>query len=112
MQDGGGRFVAGPLVLMVSPNPAGVRRLGVTVSTKVGNSVTRSKVKRWFREIFRRRREQLPPGCDVVMVARAAAAQSSLQELGALFDAAADKARKRLAPQPGAKRGGDDGASP
>ena len=110
MQDGGARFVSGVLVLMVSPNPTGRRRLGVTVSSKVGNSVIRSKVKRRFREIFRHRRTLLPAACDVVMVARAGADLVSYQELEKLFEAAADKARRRLSP-PGAtnRRGGDEG---
>lgn len=98
MQDGGARFVSGVLVLMVSPSPDGRRRLGVTVSSRVGNSVVRSKVKRRFREIFRHRRALLPDGCDVVMVARAGADEASFQELEKLFEAAAVKARRRLSP--------------
>ena len=98
MQDGGARFVSGVLVLMVSPNPDGRRRLGVTVSTRVGNSVIRSKVKRRFREIFRHRRALLPDGCDVVMIARVGADQASFQELEKLFEAAAQKARRKLSP--------------
>lgn len=99
VQDGGQRFVSGALVLMLSPNPSGSRRLGVTVSSKVGNSVVRSKIKRWFREIFRKHRALLPAACDVVLIARAPAAQSSLAELTRLFEVAAEKARRRpLAP--------------
>ncbi|MGC4119022.1 MAG: ribonuclease P protein component [Myxococcales bacterium] len=98
VQDGGSRFVSGVLVLMVSPNPEGRRRLGVTVSSRVGNSVIRSKVKRRFREIFRHRRALLPDGCDVVMVARTGADQVSYQDLEKLFEAAAQKARRKLSP--------------
>ena len=111
MQDGGARFVSGVLVLMVSPNPDGRRRLGVTVSTRVGNSVIRSKVKRRFREIFRHRRSLLPDRCDVVMIARAGADRASFQELEKLFEAAAEKARRKLSPAgpPTSKEGGDEG---
>ncbi len=98
MQDGGARFVSGVLVLMASPSPDGRRRLGVTVSSRVGNSVTRSKVKRRFREIFRRRRSLLPEGCDVVLVARPGAERASYRELEGLFEAAALKARRKLSP--------------
>ncbi|MBI5548104.1 MAG: ribonuclease P protein component [Deltaproteobacteria bacterium] len=103
VQDGGARFVSGALVLMVLPNPAGLRRLGVTVSSKVGNSVVRSKVKRWFREIFRHQRSLLPPSCDVVLVARAAAAESSLKALSGDFEAAAKKARRRFSSPEGSR---------
>ncbi len=111
MQDGGARFVSGVLVLMVSPSPDGRRRLGVTVSSKVGNSVVRSKVKRRFREIFRHRRALLPDGCDGVMIARAGADRASFQELETVFEAAAQKARRKLSPAGGPTRGegGDEG---
>jgi ribonuclease P protein component len=86
----GKRAVAGSLVLLVLPNDTGVRRLGVTVSSKVGNSVVRSKIKRWFRDIFRKERSRLPPSLDVVMVARASAAQSNLEALRRDFARAAE----------------------
>jgi ribonuclease P protein component len=103
VQDGGRRFVSGPLVLMVRPNPVGSRRLGVTVSSKVGNSVVRSKVKRRFREIFRHHRGLLPEQCDLVMVARASAAEASYQELRGHFERAAAQARRTF------PEGGKDG---
>lgn len=57
------------LTALARPGRAG-QRLGVTVSTKVGESVVRSKVKRWIREAFRRNRALLPPQLDVVLIAR------------------------------------------
>jgi len=45
-------------------------RVGLTVSTKVGNSVVRSKVKRRLREACRKNRALLPEGADVVLIAR------------------------------------------
>ena len=96
MQDTGARFVSGVLVLMVSRSPDGRRRLGVTVSSRVGNAVVRSKVKRRFREIFRRNRSLLPAACDVVMIARSGADQITFQELMRLFEAAAEKARRKF----------------
>ena len=44
-------------------------RLGITVSKRVGNAVTRNRVRRRLRELFRTGRAELPQGCDVVVVA-------------------------------------------
>jgi ribonuclease P protein component len=48
--------------------------LGITVSGKVCNSVTRNRIKRQVREFFRRRRALLRPGADVLVIARKSAA--------------------------------------
>ncbi|HMR78145.1 MAG TPA: ribonuclease P protein component [Polyangiaceae bacterium] len=49
-------------------------RLGLTVSKKVGNSVTRSRVKRVLREAFRATQELWPPDVDLVVIPRKSAA--------------------------------------
>ncbi len=48
--------------------------LGLSVSRRVGNAVVRNRVKRRVREWFRRNRAALPPGADVVVIARRGAA--------------------------------------
>jgi ribonuclease P protein component len=58
------------LTALAKKSGLGRRRLGVTVSTKVGNSVLRSKVKRWLREAFRLHPEWVPDGIDLVLIAR------------------------------------------
>ena len=45
-------------------------RLGLVVSRKVGRSHDRSRVKRLLREVYRRKKSELPRTLDVVLVAR------------------------------------------
>ena len=50
-------------------------RLGITVSGKVGNAVTRNRIKRSIREYFRRHRAELPMESDILVIARRGAAE-------------------------------------
>lgn len=56
------------------------RKLGLTVSRKVGGAVTRNRVKRYIREVYRTSREHLDDDFYMVIVARPAAAQMSFAE--------------------------------
>lgn len=56
-------------------------RLGVAVSKGVGCAVERNRVKRYIREAFRTRRGAFPPGTDLLVVARFAAADASYAQI-------------------------------
>jgi ribonuclease P protein component len=63
----GRRASCSSFTLFATPNDVGVCRLGLTVTRKVGGAVQRNRVKRVFREIFRRNRARLEPAFDLVI---------------------------------------------
>ena len=77
-----GRSAAGPLlVLYTRPNKREENRLGITVGTKLGGAVTRNRVRRRLREIYRLNEEKFLRGKDLVVVARTRSVDASYREL-------------------------------
>ena len=76
------------LVLYVAPNELDRARVGITVSSRVGNAVVRNRVRRRLREALRARLERLASGHDIVVVARPASAEATWSELSSALDAA------------------------
>ena len=111
MQERGLRSAGTALVLLALPTSLGWRRLGVTVSRKVGNAVCRARVKRLVRDIFRQERGRLPPSVDLVAIARHPAAAATREALArefvraAAFFCRALDARRALPPTPRAAPG-------
>jgi ribonuclease P protein component len=70
---------SGPVILKVMPNHLEISRYGISVSRRVGNAVTRNKVKRRLREIIRL--TVLKAGWDMVFIARASAAGCNYERL-------------------------------
>ncbi len=87
----GRRLDAGKFVLFGRPNSLGYHRLGLTVSRKVGGAVVRNRVKRLFREIFRRSSAAIPCHFDLVVNAKRDCATVPYAVLCAEFMAAAQK---------------------
>ena len=63
------------------PNQHGTPRLGLSVSRKVGNAVTRNAVRRRLREVFYSCISELSGNLDLVVSARPAAAEATFDEL-------------------------------
>ena len=59
------------LIMYISENGTDTKRLGVSVSKKVGNSIVRHRLARLIREAFRLSTDCIPDGYDYVVVARA-----------------------------------------
>jgi ribonuclease P protein component len=99
VQDGGKsvQVSAACLLALALPNGTPAARLGLTVSSKVGNAVTRNRIRRQLREWFRTHIEQLPKGHDVVIIARSSAATATSQELCSAFARAVQLLSKKLA---------------
>jgi ribonuclease P protein component len=73
------------------PNEFGTPRLGLSVSRRVGNAVTRNAVRRRLREVFHSALPGIVGSWDLVVSARPEAAEASLRELREEFAGALRK---------------------
>lgn len=64
-------FANRDLIMYTSKNGTDTKRLGVSVSKKVGNSIVRHRLARLIREAFRLNTNHIPDGYDYIIVARA-----------------------------------------
>ena len=70
VQRGGARAHSKHFVVIQQPGRGRMSRLGVTVSSRVGNAVARNRTKRIVRELFRQYRRTLSPPTDFVVIAK------------------------------------------
>ena len=61
-------------------------RIGITVSSKIGNAVARNRVKRWIREVWRSAAADLP-SVDLMVIARPAVLTTGLANMQRAFAA-------------------------
>ena len=69
------------LVMYAKPNDILQNRLGLSVSKKIGNAVTRNRIKRLMKEAVRKILEGLPVDYDFVIVAKKASAEAKLDDV-------------------------------
>lgn len=68
------------LVIYYLPNKKNLFRVGFSISKKVGNAVTRNKIRRYIKESLREI-EPLGQGCDMVFVARKTASENNFFQI-------------------------------
>lgn len=69
------------LVMYVIKNGKNSNRLGISVSKKVGKSVTRSRITRLIRESYRLLEKNVNSGYDIVIIARVSAKDVGYTEI-------------------------------
>ncbi len=69
------------VVLYCRKNKLGFNRLGLTVSAKLGNAVTRNRIKRLLREAYRLHEDSFAQSVDIVLVARGRAVGASYRDI-------------------------------
>ncbi len=92
------RIATPHFVLLLAPHPESVTapsRLGIVVTRKIGNAVARNRIKRVCRECFRQNPALLPPGMELVVIARQAAENLTAAEVRAEWARAGERLKRR-----------------
>jgi ribonuclease P protein component len=93
----GSRFRGRYFDLVYRPSQSGTSRLAVVVSRKVGPAVTRNRVKRRIRDLFRRNKGVFAEPMDVIVVTRKEVTDLSASELRAGYFQALESIKKKRA---------------
>ena len=82
----------GFLVLYARKNRSATNRVGITVGKKLGGAVTRNRVRRRLREVYRLNEARFAPGYDIVVVARSRCIDADFKKLTHAYLSLAEKA--------------------
>jgi ribonuclease P protein component len=96
VQERGVKLSADSLTAMVVAGCA-CTRIGFTVSSKVGNSVVRNRVRRRLRELTRRVLTEWPAGLEIVFIARPSAADAPFEALARAVNRITSELQRRFA---------------
>jgi len=83
LQHVGRRRGNGHLVVICAKSTRANSRIGITASRRVGNAVTRNRIKRFVREFFRRHQYDVQPVQDILVIARPSAATATYADVRA-----------------------------
>ncbi len=87
-----GKSLAMPhLVVYYRKNRRDHNRLGISVTSKLGNAVKRNRVRRRLREIYRTNEQKLKVGYDIIIVSRVKARYADYQTLERAYITACEK---------------------
>ena len=78
---GGKSFANKDVVMYVKRKDTPERRIGISVSKKVGNSVVRHRITRLIRESYRLNEEKFVDGLDLVIIARPSAKEKNFFDI-------------------------------
>jgi ribonuclease P protein component len=79
------------LVMYCRKNRRSANRYGISISKKVGNAVTRNKIRRRLKEIYRLNEAGLRIGFDIVMIAKVKSRHADYRTLNNEFLALCSK---------------------
>lgn len=98
VQHTGARFQSNHFVVYAARLPeTKTVRLGTTISRRLGNAVTRNRIKRRIRECFRLSlRSSLPSGTAIVVIGRAGVGALEMRAVMGELDGAVAKLQSRL----------------
>lgn len=81
MYDNGSSYANKYLVMITKENNTDKNSIGISVSKKVGNSVIRHHLKRLIKESYRLHEEEFNSGLNIVVIARASAADADYKSI-------------------------------
>lgn len=91
----GNRYKGKYFNLVYFPNDLDYSRMAVIVSKKIGNAVSRNKIKRWMRDLFRRNKDLLKDHLDILIVVKREIQEASWSSLRESYISAIDSIGKR-----------------
>jgi len=83
-------------LFLLARKGAATPRIGISVGRRTGDAVTRNRLKRRLREIFRRNRAGLPAGVQIVVNVRSSAAAATFSEFAQDYLSALGRGLSRL----------------
>ena len=101
-----GKSCATPyFILYLVRGRTGMRRYGITTSKKLGGAVQRNRARRLLRTAVWALAGELPPGKDLVFVARERILSAKSPEVAAALRSALQRVQREPAPGPSRRRG-------